>query len=235
MPLLDDVFAWCIKINNDEEIKKNGREIKLMLDIKADNDPVSVMEKLWTECQKEREGITSINPVKYWEDKLILGLWNANYYHVDISKHFPIVNITFDVNIAKKFYNQIREKDSNAKLHAVSIINLILYRESDRNELLKWAKEEDVKLWFWTVNENVELETIIKLCSLSNDESLLEGVVTDDAVKLLEKPVEGTSGGWKYTFKVWFKARIYALFLFLFRRGYNLRPLFIGLKSIGFI
>lgn len=233
MPLLEDVFDWCVEIN--EKLINTEREIKLMLDIKSDNEPSYLMKKIWSECQKKRPNVDSKDIAKYWKSKIILGLWNSKFYDPEISNYFTVINITFDVRIAKQFYKEIKEKDPRANLHAVSMINLILYSDKDRKELIEWAITENVKLWFWTVNEYTELCKISNLCSLSNGKSLLEGVVTDDAVRLFDKKVSFASSKWIYNLSCYFKAKVYSIFLFFFRGGYNIRPFINILKFIGFI
>lgn len=233
MPLLKDVFDWCVEVN--EKLSNTEREIRLMLDIKTDNEPSYLMKKIWSECQKERQNIDSKNITKYWKSKIILGLWNSKFYDPEISSYFTVINITFDVKIAKKFYKEIKEKDPRANLHAVSMINLILYNDKNREELIEWAITENVKLWFWTVNDYTELCKISDLCSLPNGKSLLEGVVTDDAVRLFDKKVSSDSSNWIYNLRCYFKSKVYSIVVFLLRGGYNIRPLFNFLKFIGFI
>lgn len=234
MPLLEEVFDWCVKVN--EKVKPTGREIQLMLDIKIDNDPVFLMQRLWAECRKPRMGIEDADEIaKYWKKKIILGLWDSKFYDPAISNYFTIVNITLDIKKAEKFYEEIKRKDANATLHAVSMINMILYRTQDRDEMVHWAGKEGIKLWFWTVNENSDLHQIISICSLSNGKSLLEGIVTDDPVKVIDEKSLTENKGLGYNLKWWLKTNLYALFLYLSRAGYNLGPLFYWLKRIGFI
>ncbi|GAV28283.1 hypothetical protein PMKS-001753 [Pichia membranifaciens] len=234
MPLLEEVLDWCVKVN--EEVKHTGREIKLMLDVKSDNEPTLLMKKLWAECQKDRlKSGDSNEMIKYWKKKLILGLWDSKFYDPAVSNNFTIVNITFDILKAQRFYKEIKEKDKDARLHAISMINLILYKAQDKDDMLRWAEEENIKLWFWTVNENADLQNIITICSLPSGNSLLEGIVTDDPIKVLDQSTLVKTPRWRYNLKWWLKSKIYSFFLLLSRGGYNLGPFVNCLKRIGFI
>lgn len=228
MPLFEDVLTWCVNINEKFKDLNVNRKIKLMLDIKTDNDPIQLYDLMWKLFEK-------VNGIDYWNDKLLFGLWRSDFYIPERFTDFPVIHITFDVNAAIKFYNQMKEVDGNAKLHAVSIINLVLYRKNDSLELIKWLNEKNIKLWFWTINDNLELQQAFKLARLSNGETLLEGVITDDPVKVLDESKSKEITTWKYNLRWWIKTNIYSLFLFLFRRGYNLRPFFVLMKKIGFI
>lgn len=226
IPLFDEVLEWCINVN--EELKDSNRQIKLMLDIKTDNDAIQLYDLIW-------KGFENFNGVDYWKDKVFFGLWKSDFYIPEKLYDFKVINITFDIYAAERFYNELKLIDPEAKLHAVSMINLILYRENDKTKMINWIKDRNIKLWFWTVNDYIELREVIKTTLLKSGESLLEGIVTDDPTGVFHEEETTIVTGWKYSIRRWFKTSIYALFLFGFRRGYRLKMLFVGLKSIGFI
>lgn len=229
MPLLRDVLNWCIEVN-ENMIGNDKIPIQLMLDIKTDNDPIKLYGLIF-ELFNELKGID------YWKDKIIFGIWRWDFYIYDNLKDFKVINITFDIQLAKSFYNKVLEIEPNAKIHGISIINMIIYRENECNELINWIRDNELKLWFWTVNDNIELQKIIKLCEEeeNGNVSLLEGIITDDPIAVLDEQKAKLSVNWKSNLKWWVKVRIYSWFLYLSRRGYNLRTVFAILKRIGFV
>lgn len=222
IPLFEEVLEWVIKMNNTN----SSRVIKLMLDIKTDNDPKQLYDLMWVSFKK-------LNGVEYWRDKIIFGLWKSNFYFHDLLKDFEVINITFDFKAAQKFLTDIKMLNEEAKIDAVSIIHLVMYRGQDFSDLLKWASDSNIKLWFWTINDRAEFEYAIKKTRDSVGKLLLEGIITDDPLSIAEphaKPI-----GIKYNIRWWIKKSLYDFFLFFFRRGYNLRPVFVFLVKMGFL
>jgi phosphatidylglycerol phospholipase C len=226
IPLFEDLLNWCVEVNDNLEI--SDRKIKLMLDIKSNNDPAQLYNLIWKEFEL-------VKGIDYWRDKIIFGIWRSDFYIPEKLNNFKIVNITFDVYAAKKFYDEIKQIDENAKLHAISVINLHLYRKNDSLTMIKWLDDNKIKLWYWTINNYLELQRAKELATLPNGELLLEGIITDDPIGVLDESVSKKVFNWKYNLKWWIKTNIYSVFLFFFRRGYNLKPFFILMKKIGFI
>lgn len=137
--------------------------------------------------------------------------------------------------MAKNFFDKVKQSSPDSKLHAVSMINLILYREGECREFLGWLKANDLKLWMWTVNDNIELKKILNVCALSADSNLLEGVITDDPVKLTDEKVSVQQYNWKYRLSIFIKSSLYSLMLKLIRNKYDISYLVAALKMIGFI
>lgn len=223
MPIFEEVLQWAIDVNN----RTDGRVIKLMLDIKADNDPNQLYALMWKCFEK-------LNSVDYWKDKIIFGLWRSSFYVHDLLKQFEVINITFDVRIAQKFYSDIKQIHPDARLDAVSITHFMLYRGQDFAELLEWASTNGIKLWYWTVNDNIELKYAVEHTRHSGGVSLLKGVITDDPIKVVAEDVKNISIT-RYNINWWIKKNFFSIFLFFFRRGYNMRPIFLFLAKIGFL
>ena len=223
MPIFEEVLQWAIDVNN----RTDGRVIKLMLDIKADNDPNQLYALMWKCFEK-------LNSVDFWKDKIIFGLWRSSFYVHDLLKQFEVINITFDVRIAQKFYSDIKQIHPDARLDAVSITHFMLYRGQDFAELLEWASTNGIKLWYWTVNDNIELKYAVEHTRHSGGVSLLKGVITDDPIKVVAEDVKNISIT-RYNINWWIKKNFFSIFLFFFRRGYNMRPIFLFLAKIGFL
>lgn len=226
MPLFDEVLIWCIEVNEKQDSCGN-ETVKLMLDIKTDNDPEILYKEIF-------ELFNQHNGIDYWKDKVIFGLWRPEFYNQRFTD-FLVVNISFDFYMAKNFLKEIKNKSSKSKLHAVSMVNLILYRKDEFKEFIDWLEANNLKLWMWTINENIELKSILTCCSSWADTSLLEGVITDDPIKLLD--VEGSlqQYNWKYRLSIFIKSSIYGLMLRLIRNKYDISYLVIALKKIGFL
>lgn len=223
MPIFEEVLQWAIDVNN----RTDGRVIKLMLDIKADNDPNQLYALMWKCFEK-------LNSVDYWKDKIIFGLWRSSFYVHDLLKQFEVINITFDVRIAQKFYSDIKQIHPDARLDAVSITHFMLYRGQDFAELLEWASTNGIKLWYWTVNDNIELKYAVEHTRHSGGVSLLKGIITDDPIKVVAEDANNISIT-RYNINWWIKKNFFSIFLFFFRRGYNMRPIFLFLAKIGFL
>lgn len=223
MPIFEEVLQWAIDVNN----RTDGRVIKLMLDIKADNDPNQLYALMWKCFEK-------LNSVDFWKDKIIFGLWRSSFYVHDLLKQFEVINITFDVRIAQKFYSDIKQIHPDARLDAVSITHFMLYRRQDFAELLEWASTNGIKLWYWTVNDNTELKYAVEHTRHSGGVSLLKGVITDDPIKVVAEDANNISIT-RYNINWWIKKNFFSIFLFFFRRGYNMRPIFLFLAKIGFL
>ena len=223
MPIFEEVLQWAIDVNN----RTDGRVIKLMLDIKADNDPNQLYALMWKCFEK-------LNSVDFWKDKIIFGLWRSSFYVHDLLKQFEVINITFDVRIAQKFYSDIKQIHPDARLDAVSITHFMLYRRQDFAELLEWASTNGIKLWYWTVNDNIELKYAVEHTRHSGGVSLLKGVITDDPIKVVAEDANNISIT-RYNINWWIKKNFFSIFLFFFRRGYNMRPIFLFLAKIGFL
>lgn len=218
IPLFKDVLSWVA------EVWDNGKEVKLMLDIKADNNPQQLYELIW-EMFKDNRG------VDYWKNKIIWGLWNTSFILSDYLKGWEVINITFDINVAINF-NKVCEENS-VKLHAVSIFSMIMYNNAEASKLLSWAKDNKIKIWFWTLNKHCE---VLKAIDFTMNGELLEGVITDDPPAAMGLPdQEGNKLSFSYNFNWWAKKQIYWLFLFFSRRKYDIRPVFRILQKIGFI
>jgi phosphatidylglycerol phospholipase C len=223
MPIFEEVLQWAIDVNN----RTDGRVIKLMLDIKADNDPNQLYVLMWKCFEK-------LNSVDYWKDKIIFGLWRSSFYVHDLLKQFEVINITFDVRIAQKFYSDIKQIHPDARLDAVSITHFMLYRGQDFAELLEWASTNGIKLWYWTVNDNIELKYAVEHTRHPGGVSLLKGIITDDPIKVVAEDANNISIT-RYNINWWIKKNFFSIFLFFFRRGYNMRPIFLFLAKIGFL
>ena len=223
MPIFEEVLQWAIDVNK----RTDGRVIKLMLDIKADNDPNQLYVLMWKCFEK-------LNSVDYWKDKIIFGLWRSSFYVHDLLKQFEVINITFDVRIAQKFYSDIKQIHPDARLDAVSITHFMLYRGQDFAELLEWASTNGIKLWYWTVNDNIELKYAVEHTRHSDGVSLLKGIITDDPIKVVAEDANNISIT-RYNINWWIKKNFFSIFLFFFRRGYNMRPIFLFLAKIGFL
>lgn len=225
MPLFEEVLDWCVKVN--EHYNQRGRTIKLMLDIKTDNDPTKLYELLW-------EKFDRIKGIEYWKEKIIFGLWKSNFYIPEKLNGFNVINITFDILSSLNFYKEIKELDENATINSISVINFILYREEDRSKMIDWAISKNLTLWFWTVNNYLELQQVIQICTLKDGTSILEGIVTDNPVTVIDK-TSSPIINWRYNIKCWAKMKMFGLFLFFFRKNYSLRPLFVQLRKFGLI
>jgi phosphatidylglycerol phospholipase C len=223
MPIFEEVLQWAIDVNK----RTDGRVIKLMLDIKADNDPNQLYALMWKCFEK-------LNSVDYWKDKIFFGLWRSSFYVHDLLKQFEVINITFDVRIAQKFYSDIKQIHPDARLDAVSITHFMLYRGQDFAELLEWASTNGIKLWYWTVNDNIELKYAVEHTRHSGGVSLLKGIITDDPIKVVAEDANNISIT-RYNINWWIKKNFFSIFLFFFRRGYNMRPIFLFLAKIGFL
>lgn len=215
MPLFKDVLAWAAGVWDQ------GGEIKLMLDIKADNDPQQLYELVWAMFEANRG-------VEYWKNKIIWGLWTPAFILPSFIKGWEVINITFDVNVAVEFHKVCLER--GVELHAVSIYGVIMDNKVEGQKLLTLVRDNGLKIWFWTLNRHLE---VAKAVEFADNGALLEGVVTDDppaAMGIVNvKPSVAYSLGW------WFKGQLYWIFLTLMRRKYNVRPLFRVLQKVGFI
>ncbi|GMM32506.1 phosphatidylglycerol phospholipase [Martiniozyma asiatica (nom. inval.)] len=215
IPLFDQLLDWCMNVCD------GGTPIKIMLDIKTDNDPKKLYDLIWISFNNRRG-------VEYWNDKIIWGLWKPHYYLPEYLLGQEVININFDLKSAKEFNESIKIK--NGKLSGISIIGISLSVDNDKKDLIAWCEKENIKLWFWTINKNWELNYAIEECKLKNS-TILEGFVTDDPISLCKYTPITT----KDIINWWFKKHIYKAFLFFFRRGYHLKFIFTILHKVGFI
>lgn len=227
MPLLEDALKWCIKVN-DLNHRTDRHVIKIMLDIKTDNDPEVLYTKIF-------ELFKALNGVDYWKDKIYFGIWRYEFFIAEKLDGFSIINISYDYFVAKQFYQKLTQNHPGVKLHAISMINYIIYRKDECKEFICWLTENNLKLWLWTVNDNIELQKAYEFCSASGDEKLLEGVITDDPIKLINEESSQKSYTLKYRFCQFLKCAFYNLMLKLMRNKYNISYLLVFLKKAGFL
>lgn len=228
IPTFDELLQWCIKVNDQNGFNQtNDNVIKLMLDIKVDNDPIILYDLIWDSFNK-------FKGVDYWKDKIIFGIWRDDFYIPSKLDDFKVINIAFDFMTAQKVNEAVKSKTKNSKLYGVSLINLSLQRQNEKDNIIQWAKNQTLKLWFWTVNTNQELKEIIEAFAINENCYLLEGVVTDNPIALKNESAV-KNYGYVTCIKFWFKLRLYGTFLYFLRRGYNLSTVFVILKKIGFI
>lgn len=220
MPLFTETLKWFI------EEREEGKEIKLMLDIKTDNDPDELFHLI-------KNDLESFKSIEYWYDKLIFGLWRPDFYKLEFLKNFDVVHIAFDVNFAKTFVKAI--ENENGKISAVSLFSMVIYTETEKNALIELCETKGLKIWFWTINVKPELDDALKACQLSDGSNLLTGIITDDPISVRGENSKSKNLGIVYNIQWWIRKRCYLLFLFLVRRNYNVFPLFKMLKRVGFI
>lgn len=224
MPLFEDVLKWCVKINEYNRLN-DGETVKIMLDIKVDNDP----SILYPEIFKLFEEIQGID---YWRDKIVFGLWRIDFFLPDLLHGFPIAHISFDFHKAKAFYAMVKEDFSENNIFAVSMINLIVYREKEFKEFLSWLNAHDLKLWLWTINTNYELQKVLEFCKHSEDKDILDGLITDDPIGVFDPNKNNT---WLSHLRMLIRSTFYSIILTLMRKKYDITYLVKGLKKIGFV
>lgn len=215
MPLMENLLSWVCGVYDD------GGSVKLMLDIKLDNDPQQLYDLLWKLFEE-------IRGLDYWKDKIIWGLWRPSYILPQL-KGWEVINIAFDIQAAIGFHKVCLER--NVTLSAVSMFHMIIYNRNEGKELLKFAEEQNLKIWYWTINKRNE---IIKAENFTG--ALLAGIITDDPIEAMSKQetlVNSFNLG--YVVSWWFKKQFYWLFLTLSRRNFNLSPIFRVLQKIGFV
>lgn len=219
MPTLLEELKWC-----REKSEKTGRNIQLMLDIKKDCDPELLLKLILADLKK-------VGPnVEYWKDKLIFGMWDPRYYCKEMDQ-FRIINITFDITIAKDVVKTIQSK--GGKVSAISIIYLVLYEPGYAKELFDFCKENDIKIWFWTVNFRCDVEDAIKFCKLPDGKSLMAGIITDDPIETGSK--KSAKASWSHSMSLYAKRYAYVTLLYLVHNNYNTKPIFDFMKKVGFM
>ncbi|KAG7816800.1 hypothetical protein KL909_003241 [Ogataea angusta] len=220
IPTLKQVLEWAVKTN-----ESRSEPIKLMLDIKADNDPKRIVDLIL-------ENLEAVGGVEYWKDKIIYGLWGAAYYDERIAQ-FEVLNISVDVLTSIKVASQIKEK--GGRLDCVSVIVVANGLAYMVEEILDFCEREKVRLWFWTVNSKEDLELALSKYGERkiDGQPLLEGVVTDDPATLLSPAKPALTFG--YQVRLFLKTRVYLFILFLYRRNIGLRPLLTVLRKVGFL
>lgn len=217
MPTFKDVLEWFVK-----KLETTKKPLQLMLDIKQDCDPAKLMELIFANLKE-------VGPsVEFYHEKLIFGMWDPKYYN-KLMDPFSIINITFDINIAKKVVPAIQKQGGT--VGAISILDLVLYNEKLSNELYNYCQETGIKIWFWTINDRKQANDSVKFCK-TKDGSLLAGMITDDPVTVLADPVEPTL---LERIQGYLKQKCYLVFLYLLHNNYNMGPIFRGLASIGLI
>ncbi|VEU19393.1 DEKNAAC100586 [Brettanomyces naardenensis] len=219
MPTFREILIWC-----REKSEKTGRNIQLMLDIKKDCEPKLLMELLLNDLKE-------VGPsIEYWHSKLIFGMWDSSYYYKEMDP-FRIINIALDFEVSKKVVAEVKSK--GGVVSAISIFSMILFNDSMFKEMYKFCDENNLKIWFWTINLKKEANDAVRLCKLPSGKSLLAGLITDDPVAASAKQPEAL--GISYNLSLFFRRHLYVGFLFLVHRKFNLTAVINLFKYLGLL
>ncbi|KAH3667883.1 hypothetical protein WICMUC_005161 [Wickerhamomyces mucosus] len=143
-------------------------DLKVMLDIKSSNN-TDILTKILNE-------LIQINKdLKFWNEKVIFGLWTIEFYKFGIEnevlKNFEIINITISPHIGQKFYQFSKSQKPEYQLSAISLLSVATLTR----EFIKFHREEvltgNIDLYLWTVNEDEDIEKAILLKA--------KGIITD--------------------------------------------------------
>ncbi|CDK26097.1 unnamed protein product [Kuraishia capsulata CBS 1993] len=216
MPTLKETLEW---LNTTPTL------IKLMLDIKGDNDAQSIGKIIISECK-------AVNPdISFWQDRIIFGLWDSSFYHKDVLDGFEVINITFSPARASKFLKDVDEKGGS--IQALSMMYLVCYQPFLKSQMLALVKKYNLKLYFWTVNSPLDMSALTDTL----DPSICEGFVSDDPKAVSQF----LSGEHKPPVTLVRLLRNFALssvlwgVITLIGWGYNARPILVKLQRRGWI
>ncbi|KAH3670898.1 hypothetical protein OGAPHI_000609 [Ogataea philodendri] len=220
MPTLKEALEWCYETNKDRTVP-----VKLMLDIKFDNDPVRIVDLLL-------ENLEKVGGLAYWEDKIIYGLWGSSHYDPRIAK-FEVINISVDIEMSKKIVLDVKQKGGH--IDGISLIFLANGVSSMVQEIVHLCQTEKIRLWLWTVNTREVVEYSLETYKpyKVDGQPLLKGFITDDPVALLTTKKVSISLGFKV--RMFFQKGIYLTVLFFVRRNFGVAPIVKVLKTVGFI
>ncbi|KAK4964103.1 hypothetical protein LTR28_004059 [Elasticomyces elasticus] len=165
MPRLKDVL--------DLLAKPGLEQVWLMLDIKMDNDPTTIIRNISTT-------ISSVATSTPWQSRIVLGCWAAKY--LPLCAHylpgFPITHIGFSTSYARQFLS-VPNVSFNMLLP-------ILMAPGGRR-FIQDVQDQQRPIFAWTVNEEKKMEWCIR--------KGLDGVITDDPelfLKVCERYDEGS-------------------------------------------
>jgi phosphatidylglycerol phospholipase C len=158
MPRLTDLLAY---------LAEPGLEnIWLLLDIKLDNDPATVMRLIASTL-----AASPPSAQKAWQERVVLGIWAAKYLPLAIEHltGYPVMHIGFSVPYARHFL-MVPNVGFNMLLP-------MLIAPGGR-KFIRDVKNVNRQILAWTVNDVDRMQWCIR--------RKLDGVITDDPKKYLE-------------------------------------------------
>lgn len=181
MPTLDKTLVWA------QAQHRNGKPVKLMLDIKRVN-PVQIVGAIL-------EGLERNGGTAYWHDKVVFGLWTPEFLeaaattHGDVLKLFEVIVIglsapmVMGVLAAAKSCAAPGDSNSEGKL---PISGVLLFLPSTWDPLFVETRQKllqrRIGLYIWTVNS-------LKAARWSQQLEC-KGIITDK-VDLIGRYLEG--------------------------------------------
>ncbi|ODV83227.1 carbohydrate-binding module family 43 protein [[Candida] arabinofermentans NRRL YB-2248] len=227
MPTFKDVLQWCFEKNKE-------CQVKLMLDIKRDNDPKLIVDLIL-------ENLSNVGPfgpdsdsngnlngnLNYWKDKIMFGIWDSSFYDSRMES-FEIVVIVIDDLLCEGIVNSILQK--GGRVDYISIIAIMIHIPNKIKNLINYCRDNDFKIWFWTINNKVDLKLAKDYCNY-DESALLSGIVTDDPAMITSdvEPVLSLN----YHVRLFFTKKFYQGFVYLLQNKYNVTPIIAVLRRIG--
>lgn len=203
-----DLLVWFVEATKRFESGSNdiSSTHRIMLDIKKLNPPKLL--KLLV------QDLMEVHPdLSWWYPRIQLGLWDMRFlkylnqeewFDSVFSrfspkhgfKHFDILHITVDWQLSLPFisYNKYVDQLGNDRFYfrltAVSLIYISTWSTDFVLKFLPIVKEEDLKLFSWTINNRMQLEYFATLGHKARIKEF--GVITDypDQMVELVKDVE---------------------------------------------
>ena len=158
MPRLKDLLEYVASPGLEE--------IWVLLDIKLDNDPTTVMRLI-------AATIASVppSPKRPWKNRIVLGVWAAKYLSLceDYLPGFPVSHIGFSTLYARRFFS--------VPNISFNMLHQVLHGPIGARFIRK-AKALNREIFAWTVNDENRMRWCIR--------KELDGVITDDPKKFLE-------------------------------------------------
>lgn len=162
MLTLKDVLLWAL----------DHPKCQLMLDIKFTNNKL-ILLRIYSELLNIK------NDLSFWRSKLIWGVWLLDWFEfgvqTNVFKDFKIIVITMSFDIVKQFIDySIKLNNPHYKLYGISVHYISTWTQHFRNSLVPILIERDIKLFLWTINNQIDFKYIIGIP--------IYGTVTDNII-----------------------------------------------------
>lgn len=159
---LKDVLVWSLHHPN----------CQLMLDIKFTNDKL-ILLRIYSELLDVK------NDLNFWRSKLIWGVWLLDWFEFGVQtgvfKDFKIIVITMSFDIVKQFIDYSSKLNNlHYKLYGISVHYISTWTQYFRDILVPILIEKDIKLFLWTINNQIDFKYIVGLP--------IYGTVTDNII-----------------------------------------------------
>lgn len=185
LPTFHALLTWLEKPENDG--------LKLMLDIKRSNR-ITILDILHQNLLAwDKAGSTSVERITYWSKRLIIGLWNFEFYNYTIEKQyfagFEKIIISFSVPVVLQLLKFSDKQEPEYRLNGISLLFVSTFdkkllqnidsidkvtADSDiATFLVNYVLTRKINLYMWTVNSEFDINWVINF-------PFVKGIITDN-------------------------------------------------------